>query len=311
MTDVFLNLVDGEWVETTPENSYKDSEGNSFSLNELLRQRLDRVSNLVKDKWDAMFIIDGRERSGKSSLACVCAWYLTKGKMTVDNFASGLQDCAKKIAKIPNGSVLILDEGSTMFGSKDSTSKAQKQLIKILDVVGQKNLIFIVCLPCFFDLNKTIAIRRSLFLIHIAPKVLKDRWKREPFYYFDEKGKSILYREGKKHNDSYRFPYPSFDGKYYAFKPPFWDEYEKTVKRDSLQQVLDDATGNEKGGGPTLKNRHERGQMFLELKNALGLTNRELAERFNLSPSTISIQISDYNHSLKQIASPPKALEGI
>jgi len=307
MTDVYMDLVDGEWVETTKENSYKDSEGNPFSLNELLRQRLDRVSNLVKDKWDAMFIIDGRERSGKSNLACACAWYLTKGQMTVDNFASGLQDCAKKIAKIPNGSVLILDEGSTMFGSKDSTGKAQKQLIKILDVVGQKNLIFIVCLPCFFDLNKTIAIRRSLFLIHIAPKVLKDRWKREPFYYFDEKGKSILYREGKKRNDSYKFPYPSFDGKYYVFKPPFWDEYERTIKKASLQQVIDDAVESEGNVGARPKNKNERGHLFFELKNALGLTNIELGERLNLSSSIISSHLASYKRSIKPIESLPKA----
>jgi len=283
MTDVFMNLVGREWIETTKENAMKDDEGNPFSLNVLLKQRLDRLTKLVADKWDGMFIIDGRERSGKSNLAFSCAWYLTRGKMTINNISSGLNDCARKIEALPDRSVLVLDEGSTMFSSKDSTGRQQKQLIKIMDVVGQKNMIFIICLPCFFDLNKTIAVRRSLFLLHVRAKELVDSWKREPFYYYDEKAKGILYREGKKKFDSYRYPQPSFDGKYYVFKPPFWREYEEVTKKASLKEVLADAT-KEIGGRDKLVDRFYK--LVHYMRHELGYTCEKIA---NLCESDFSM----------------------
>lgn len=294
MSDVYLKLVNKKWVDADKDTCDKDTKGNPIRINRLLRDRLDIILNLQKDKWDAMFIIDGRERSGKSSLASVCGWYLTNGELTADNFASGLKDAAEKIEKLPDKSVLIFDEASTMFGSKDSTGKAQKQLVKILDVVGQKNMIFILCLPCFFDLNKTIAVRRSLFLLHIQPKEMTDSWKREPFYYFDEEKKAQLYRLGKKNYDSYAKPNPSFDGKYYEFIPTFWDEYENTIKKESLKEVINAA----KGKTPAQVQRENRlmyciGLLAVKLKEDYDIPNHKIAEYLGIQKQTLS----DYKRS--------------
>lgn len=295
MSEVYLKLVNGKWTESDINNCDKDTKGNPIRMNVLLREKLDVVLNLQRDKWDAMFIIDGRERSGKSSIAALCGWYLTNGKLTADNFASGITDAAEKIERLPEKSVLIFDEASTMFGSKDTASKGQKQLIKILDVVGQKNMIFILCLPCFFDLNKTLAVRRSLFLLHIKAKELETTWKREPFYYFDERRKGTLYRTGKKNYDSYSFPEPNFDGKYYEFVPPFWEEYEQQIKKASLKEVINAAKGRTPAAIKKEENMmYKIGKLAVWLSKDYQIKQQEMADKLGITQQTLGDYILYY-----------------
>ena len=70
-------------------------------------------------------------------------------------------------------------------------TREAKKLQKVLDVIGQKNMIFIIVLPSFFDLNKQIAIRRSKFLLHCYTDNTLQRGR---FTYFGERKKKILYQ---------------------------------------------------------------------------------------------------------------------
>jgi len=196
---------------------------------------LNNLKKIQSEGWDGVIVVDGKERSGKSILGMNCGWYLSNGTMTERNFAKGLDDCARKISELPDNSILQVDEGSIMFSSKDSTSNSQKKLMQILDVVGQKNIIFIICLPCFFDLNKTIAVRRSLFLLHVYPN---EKYKRGQYAYWGEKTKKPLYMFGKRHFDSYAFPDAEFIGEFCNFKPGFYEHYLEIIKKESLKEVL-------------------------------------------------------------------------
>jgi len=226
MSRVYLDLKNGKWNEVAKSD---------FWIDKYLLNKLKAVKKIQSKNWDSVILIDGMERSGKSVLGMLCGWYLSHGLMNENNFARGLEDCAKKIAELPDRSVLFVDEGSTIFGSKDTMGKQQKILMKILDVVGQKNLIFIICLPCVFDLNKTIAVRRSKFLLHVYPDIEYNRGK---YAYWGENTKKKLYRIGKKDFDSYEYPRAEFVGQYFDFHPPFYEKYLKEVKMESLRQVL-------------------------------------------------------------------------
>lgn len=229
MTQIYLKLVKGEWEEVLKSR---------FWIDLYLLIRLKNLKKIQGKGWDGVIIIDGKERSGKSILGMICAWFLSNGKMGIDNFARGLDDAANKIAKLPDGSILIMDEGSLVFSSKDSMSKAQKKLLKIMDVVGQKNMIFIICLPCYFDLNKTIAVRRSLFLLHVYPD---KKYNRGRYAGWGERRKKELYIHGKRNFDSYAYPKADFKGMFMDFEPPFYKDYLEIVKKESLQEVLKDA----------------------------------------------------------------------
>lgn len=229
MGRVYLDFDGKQW------NRVEKSE---FWMDSALLNKLDNIKMIQSKKWDGVIIVDGPERSGKSVLGMLCGWYLSNKKITITNFALGLSDVAQKIATIPDESVLILDEGSTIFSSKKTNSKLQKNLMEILDVVGQKRLIFIIILPCFFDLNKTIAVRRSKFLLHVYPD---EDYNRGKYAFWGEKSKSKLYHFGKKNFDSYAFPHAEFLGEYPDFHPPFYEDYLVKIKQETLKKVLGNA----------------------------------------------------------------------
>lgn len=208
--------------------------GKVVKLDRFLRQKLDNVKKIVRRNWDCVMLIDGVERSGKSNLGLSCGWYLTDGKMKVSDICIGADDVIKKIGNAKEGSLLMLDESSLVFYSKDSMKKEQKKLIKILNVVGQKNIIFIMILPSVFDLMKDIAVRRSKFLLHVYTGRHLERGR---YSYFSEKKKRILYDKGKKNFGSYGFPQANFVGRFEKFNP-FGQDY-LDVKNKTLLHTLE------------------------------------------------------------------------
>lgn len=224
-----IEVIKNEWVKL-PDHSPK-----GIYVNAYLKEKLDNILHIQKKEWDAMILIDGKERSGKSILGMTCAWYLTKGKLTIDNFAKGLEEAKAKIRTLPDKSILVVDEASLVFNTKDSRTNVSVELQKIMDVVGQKNMVFILILPSIFDLAKSIATRRSLFLLHVF---VDEKWNRGSFAYYGEETKEVLYVEGKKNYNKYTIP-PDFTGSFTNFKPPFYDEYLK-LKKETLIEILED-----------------------------------------------------------------------
>lgn len=225
----WLEVPTKDWKQFEVDNLVK-----TINLHSKLRVKLDNIKKIIKRKWDAVFLIDGHERIGKSTLGMTAAWYLSDAKLTIDNFASGMTDAAEKVEKLPDKSILFVDEGSLVFNSKDSMTREAKKLQKVLDVVGQKNMIFIIVLPSFFDLNKNIATRRSKFLLHVYTG---NDMKRGRFTYFGPNKKRLLYALGKKNYGSYSKPRSDWLGGFDDFQLPFDDEY-KELKKKSLNEAL-------------------------------------------------------------------------
>lgn len=283
------------YLEKT-ERGWKEVEKSDFWIDRFLYEKLQNLKMIQEKEWDGVILIDGKERSGKSTLGMICGWYLSHGNITERNFARGLSDAALKISEIPDKSVLVVDEGSTMFSSKDSSTQAQKKLIKILDVVGQKNLIIIICLPCFFDLNKTIAVRRSLFLCHVYPD---DKYDRGQYAFWGERPKSRLYRFGKKDFDSYGYPKADFIGEYFKFRPPFYDKYLKIVKTESLKEVLAAAIEKPAHEYDVVAYRKRiTGKFHEEFPQ---ITQEKLAEILETDRTTVSRDIHLYNLGVKRL----------
>lgn len=281
MVQCFLKLTKKGW---------KEVKHSDFWIDRPLLRRLEALRYIQKKNWDGVIIIDGKERSGKSVLGMIMGWYLTEGKMGINNFARGLEDAARKIATLPDRSVLMMDEGSLIFSSKDSTGSPQKKLIKLMDVVGQKNMIFIICLPCFFDLNKTIAVRRSLFLCHVYPDA---KYNRGDYVFWGESKKKVLYQHGKKHFDSYAFPRAEFVGNFFNFEPPFYKDYINIVKKESLDEVMKDAL-NHKGKSADQMVIETEALIYGWLIENKILKNKEICNIKGQGKSTISERINLY-----------------
>lgn len=201
------------------------------AIDNFLIQKLDNVKKIIKRNWDCVILIDGMERSGKSTLGLTCAWYISEGELTLNNVASDSDDAIRKLEGLPDRSVIMIDEGSLIFSSRESMSAEQKKLIKIMNVIGQKNMVFIIVLPSFFDLNKFIAVNRSRFLLHVYTNRHLDRGR---FCFFSEHKKKVLYEYGKKHFNSYKFPKASFVGSFGQFFPFDNEQDYKDIKKKSL-----------------------------------------------------------------------------
>jgi len=206
-----------------------------FYLHYKLKKRLDNVTMILENKFDCLILISGMERVGKSCLAITCAYYLSNGKLTINNFAIDIEDAIRKIEILSN-TILIIDEGMLIFSSKDHMNRFQKKLLKILTICGQKQIILIVVAPSVLDLNRYIVCRRARFLLHCyADKNLK----RGKFVYYNQKTLPKLYDEGKKYGTIPWNIHPEFRGDFVDFKPSFYDEYEK-LKLETLEKSFGD-----------------------------------------------------------------------
>jgi len=215
-------------------------------INAMLWEKVKNIMKIRERGFDSIILIDGRRRTGKSTLAKIIA-YLLNPNITINNYVVGLEDSPAQIEKAEVGSPLIFDEGSLIASSRDTMRTKNVQLSKIIDVVGQKRLCLIFCMPSFFEIARPIATTHSLFLIHIYTY---DKLKRGFFAYFGTKKKRLLYEIGKKNYNSYKKPTANFTGDFDDFELPFEKEYIK-LKMDSLKEALNPSLSKQKDKLPT------------------------------------------------------------
>lgn len=258
----------------------------AVAIHDLLYEKLLNVKKIQKRLWDCCICIAGFERAGKSTMGLTIGYILSDGTLTVNNIAANTTEAIEKLENLPDKSVLVIDEAALMLSSKDVMKKEQRQIIKILNIIGMKRMILIVIIPNFFDLNRYIAVDRSRFLI----KVYSDKnGKRGRFAYWGEKRKSILYKYGKKHYDSYDHPKANFRGTFKNFSP-LGQEY-LDLKEKSLWSAL---KGKEK---ITIDDkRYMQGDYFLyKILKKRWMTQKELEKEL----ITIGYPTSQQNLSLR------------
>jgi len=199
-----------------------------------LLNKLDKIKWLQKNNWDVLINIVGREGSGKSTLSFIIGQYLTNMGLTLDNLASGSSDALKKLQRLPNGSLIIIDEAELLFSSRETMTREQRQLTNVMMIIRQKCMCLILVSPSFFDLARYIAVDRSRFLIRTYTDKNLSRGR---FMFWGEKKKRVLYELGKKKYGSYSKPKPNFRGRFLDYKLPFDAEYQK-VKGESLFEAF-------------------------------------------------------------------------
>ena len=81
-----------EWVQLDPNSKDKDA----MSYDGYLLQKLQNVKKLMSKEWDVVFLIDGIEGSGKSTLSFLCGWYISVA-ISSGEYASNFIRFARKI----------------------------------------------------------------------------------------------------------------------------------------------------------------------------------------------------------------------
>ena len=194
-----------------------------------LKSNLDYLEKSLHNDYDLFIAIDGRERFGKTTIGAQIAYYLdstynlSRCVFTADQFMEA-------VAKAKPFLAIVFDEAHGYLGSRQSMSKFNRMLIKVMSEMGSKNLIVIIILPNFFELDKYPAIHRTSCLINVH--------QRGSFKLFNYEKKKQLYLKGKRfyaYNVS-----ANFHGKFTKWFPLDKEEYQR--KKD--KSVIEDQTIN-------------------------------------------------------------------
>src|SRR3990167_2375935 len=119
---------------------------------------------------DAVFIVDGKERIGKSVFSqgfiAYCAHCLGK-KVDLSNICMTPIELREKIQSAEKNQCIIYDEAHRGMASSRALSEINNILKDLFIEMGQRNLLILVVLPSYFLLDKYAALFRSRGLFHV------------------------------------------------------------------------------------------------------------------------------------------------
>jgi len=202
---------------------------------------------------DRFYIVDGRERSGKSTWAIQQACALDPSLKDLKVFLSRIcfspEDFDRACKEVRNG-VIIFDEAFRGLSARSALSKTNRKLITTLMEMGQNNNIVFLILPSFFMLDTYPAMLRSnaLFNIYIDKKTGK-----RTFRGFNYNDKNRIYQQGVRKGWNY-FMRTKFKGRFYENREHtkfpggkrFYNAYEAKKRRalrdrkDEIEKVKED-----------------------------------------------------------------------
>lgn len=164
------------------------------------------------------------------------------------------------------------------MNTKVSRSSEFVKIMNHLQLIRQKGLFIILCLPNFFDLNKGIAIFRTTHLF----VVYHDKFRRGFFGAFGRDSKRMLYVKGNKYVD-YNCIKPNFKGRFtkeWIANQKLYDEMKLNHLKSQSKDIVEENS-------------------FAEQHLAIGMlkmykqdkSQREVAEFFEVSQRYVSGKI--------------------
>ena len=196
--------------------------GINMEIDGYLKNNLDSCKAAIKKDWDMIFVIDGKEGSGKSVMAMQCAYYCDPSPDLIDRITFTPDSFKKAVLNAKPFQAVIYDEAHSGLNARASMSLINRNLISMLTEIRQRNLFVFIVLPTFFDLDKYVALWRSRALIH----VYTNGSQRGLFAAYNTKKKMMLYLKGKPFY-KYNVQTPNFHGKFSNFYPVDEAEYRK------------------------------------------------------------------------------------
>ena len=245
-----------------------------YYLNDNLKEICDLTIRRTKKNWDNLIIIDGPERSGKSTLARAIAYYIsyTKGaKFTIENIFFD-PDEMLEYATTHQDEMIIWDEAAFGGQSNQWQNEVQRKMNTMLMVCGKFKNTYIFIIPSFFRLNRYLAIDRSLGLIHVYSPDLITR------------GQFICLSEAQKIRAYNKYRQTEWYGKQHSFRGTF------TIKN---QDFIDEAVYEAKKDAAIKKFLEDKGQKkkdkleLIQNKLATNMTPQEVMSLVGVSQKTV------------------------
>ena len=214
------NEETGEWEET---NDHLYIDGYLFNNLYMIRQYAKKYNG------DILYVVDGEEGSGKSTIARQVAIVLDN-KFDHKKICYSTQDAIQMHKTNGKWSSLCLDESKEDLDRKSTMSKNNKHFMNFLSQSRQENKFLAVVLPSIFDLDKYVAEHRARFLIHCY----KHRGRNPGYFkFYGKNGIKKLFLYGQKTRE-YNVT-PGFTGRFLKHEVVDLKEYDKR-KRGAIQK---------------------------------------------------------------------------
>lgn len=118
------------------------------------------LKHAIAEDWDQVIIVDGREGSGKSTLAAhIKAIY--DGAYNMDMVSFDATDMLERMRTVPKGSCVLVDEAIMSLYKRQAMEEYQVTLAKAFSIVRARNLVFILVIPNYFDLDPHLRTRAN------------------------------------------------------------------------------------------------------------------------------------------------------
>jgi len=256
--------------------SFELQNGKKIPIDSYLKSNLDTAKEHIQKDFDMVFCVDGNEGSGKSVLCQQMAYYCDP-TLTIDRICFTPEEFKEAITKASKFQAVIYDEAMTGLYNRRHASEISTMLVSLLAEIRQKQLFVFIVMPCFFELNKYVAIWRSRALIHVWTG---KNFERGYFTFFSADKKKLLYIKGKK------FYQYNVKGNFYGYFKKGYVVDEDDYRHKKLQSLKRDENPKEE-----LSNR--RSKYYLQ-RNALieymyknGTDKKVIAELTGLNPSSV------------------------
>lgn len=263
-----------------------------FYMDRYLRDNLQRAKDLVRKDWDMVFLYDGREGSGKSVKAMQDAYFCDptfsaeRMTFTPDEFEEAIKNATKYQS-------VQYDEAFTGLSSRETMSRINKVLVKMLAEIRQKNLFIFVVMPTFFDVDKYVALWRSVALIHVFTT---RNMTRGYFAFYNYDKKKDLYMNGKKYYSYYK-PKPDFTGRFLNHYPLDEEKYRKKKYESMIVNQKQTTSASEK--------RALQSEIMKRLMTEESLTDKQRWKILGISEQTFYRKKKDFKQKTKDISANP------
>jgi hypothetical protein len=270
-----------------------------YYMDDRLKNNLDNkvIPSLQKRDKDCFIVIDGKEGTGKSTVALQIGKYvdptLDLSRIVFD--ADAFRDA---IFKAKKGQVVVFDEAFSGLSSRSALSSVNKVLVSLMMQMRQKNLMILLVLPTFFMLDKYAALFRAKALIH----VYENKGVRGYFKLYNSKLKKDLYLAGKKdYSYNNRLIRTRFKGRFYGKFALGSDLLEKEYRKKKAKALED--TEKDPMTSAQIRYKEQRDLLIYLLRKHTGFKYQEMETllfdyNFNMSLSQISRVCAKFGDTL-------------
>lgn len=244
---------------------------------------------LVNINEDRVYLVDGREGSGKSTWAFQQAKYLNP-EFTLEHICFHPEDFLHQIRNAPKGSVVVFDEAFRGLSSKASRSNVNKEIVQALMESRQRSLVIFIVLPTFFLLEMYAAVFRSEALFHIYKMKGKKDSPARAFKIYNYAKKKTLYLRGKTKYFSYKFPIIKRSKGKFLFKrrkDGLWVPY-NTFDKQGYDHKKYEAFKKKKEEEKLSAGQYKYEQVIVSLINSGYYTQKQLADMLSANGHPIT-----------------------